>query len=320
MTMKAWVFSGAGKPLELKDVDEPTAAPGEIVIDVKASGLCHSDVSALDDPNWSVNFPDHPIVLGHEIAGVVSEIGEGVTNLKVGDRVGVPSGPPNLSGYFRDGGYAPKTTAIATADTPIPDNVDFITAAAGTDAGNVAYHAVVGQGGAQEGMKVGIIGFGGLGQIGARIAVVLGCEVYVAEIKEDVWPLAKEVGAVEVAKDISEFADKNLDLIVDFAGFGTTTQAAVETVREYGTVVQVGMGKIQFEFNSNPLITRQVSLTGSMGGSVEDLAGVYELMSTGQLTPTVSVMNFEEVNDGLDLLRQGEVTGRIVIDMQESAR
>jgi alcohol dehydrogenase, propanol-preferring len=314
--MKAWIFSGAGKPLELKDVPEPTAKPGEIVIDVKATGLCHSDVSALDDPNWAVNFQDEPVVLGHEIAGVVSEVGEGVTNLKVGDRVGVPSGPPNVNGYFRDGGYAEKTTAIAEEVVKIPDSLDFIRAASGTDAGNVAHHAVVTRGGAADGMKVGIIGLGGLGQIGARIAVVRGCEVYVAEVKEGVWPLAQEIGARDVAKDITAFRDKDLDLIVDFAGFGTTTTGAIETVREYGRVVQVGMGRIVFEFNSNPLIIRQVELVGSMGGGIEDLSGVYDLMESGQLDPTITTMSFHEIDEGLDRLRQGTVTGRIVIDMQ----
>ncbi|MGM0930485.1 MAG: alcohol dehydrogenase catalytic domain-containing protein [Actinomycetota bacterium] len=78
------------------------------MIDVKASGLCHSDVSALADPNWRVNFGDLPVVLGHEPAGIVTEMGEGVTELRVGDRVGIPSGPPNVNGYFRDGGYADK--------------------------------------------------------------------------------------------------------------------------------------------------------------------------------------------------------------------
>lgn len=315
--MKAWIFHGAGKPLELKDIPEPTAAPGEIVIDVKASGLCHSDVSALDDPNWSVNFPDEPVVLGHEIAGVVSEIGEEVTNLKVGDRVGVPSGPPNVNGYFRDGGYAENTTAIADAVVKIPDSVGFIQAASGTNASNVAHHAVVDRGGATEGMKVGIIGLGGLGQIGARIAVVRGCEVYVAEIKEDIWPLAKEIGAVDVASDITAFKDKDLDVIIDFAGFGTTTNQAIETVREYGRVVQVGMGRIVFEFHTNPLILRQVELIGSMGGGVDDLAGVYDLMASGQLNPAITTMSFDEIDEGLDRLRQGTVTGRIVIDMQD---
>ena len=314
--MKAWLFRGAGHPLELAEVPDPTAKPGEIVVDVKASGLCHSDVSALDDPNWAVNFGELPVVLGHEPVGVVTELGEGVTNLQIGDRVGIPSGPPNVNGYFRDGGYAEKTTAIATEVVRIPDSLDFIRAASGTDAGNVAHHAVVTQGKVEAGQKVGIIGVGGLGQIGARIAVLKGAEVYAAEIKEDVWPLAESLGVVRVVKDIRELADVGLDTIIDFAGFGSTTMGAIEVVREHGRVVQVGMGQLVFEFNSNLLIIKQIELLGSMGGGVEDLNGVYEMMVSGGLDPQIVTTTFDKIAEGLDLLRDGKVTGRMVVDMQ----
>lgn len=314
--MKAWIFNGANKPLELKDVPDPTPAPGEIVIDIKASGLCHSDVSALDDPNWMVNFPNLPVVLGHEPVGVVSALGEGVTNLKIGDRVGIPSGPPNYTGYFRDGAYAEKTTAIADAVVKIPDGLDYISAAAGTDAGNVSYHAVVSVGKVQPGEKVCIIGMGGLGQIGAQIAVAKGAELYIAEVKKDVWPLAEEIGAKRVVSDIMELADVGLDMIVDFAGFGTTTNGAIQVVREYGRVIQVGMGRLKIEIETNPLIVKHVQLLGSMGGGLEDLAGVWDLMVTGKLKPTLTTTTFNAINDGLELLRQGKVTGRLVADLQ----
>lgn len=314
--MKAWTFNGAGQPLELAEVPDPTPQPGEIVIDVKASGLCHSDVSALDDPNWRVNFGDLPVVLGHEPVGVVTEIGKGVTEVQVGDRVGIPSGPPNVNGYFRDGGYAEKTTAIAAEVVKIPDELDFLRAASGTDAGNVAHHAVVTRGRVEAGQKVGIIGIGGLGQVGARIAVLKGAEVYAAEIKEDVWPMARELGVVKCVKDIRELSDIGLDTIIDFAGFGTTTTGAIEAVREYGRVVQVGMGRLVFEINSNPLIIKQIELIGSMGGGVEDLRGVYEMMASGGLDPKITTTTFDKIDEGLDLLRQGKVQGRMVVDMQ----
>lgn len=314
--MKAWIFRGAGTPLELSDVPDPVAAPGEIVVDVRATGLCHSDVSALDDPHWAVNFPSLPIVLGHEAAGVVSAIGEGVTNLAVGDRVGIPSGIPNANGYYRDGTYAEKTTAIASEVVKIPDGLDFVMAASGTDAGNVAHHAVVSRGEVQPGEKVGIIGIGGLGQIGARIAVVLGCEVYAAEPKEDVWPMAEEIGVVRCVKDIRELADIGLTAIIDFAGFGTTTTGALEVVAEGGRVIQVGMGQLVFEFNSNPLIFKQADLKGSMGGGVGDLQAVYDLMASGQLNPKVTTWDFARIPEGLDELRRGTAQGRIVVDLQ----
>ncbi len=314
--IKAWLFNGAGNPLVLSDVPDPVAGPGEIVVDIKATGLCHSDVSALDDPNWAPNFPNLPVVLGHEAAGVVSAVGEGVTHLKVGDRVGVPSGPPDNLGYYRNGAYAEKVSATASSAVKIPDGVDFVTAASGTDAGNVSHHAVVTRGQVKPGEKVGIIGIGGLGQVGARIAVVKGCEVYAAELKEDVWPMAEEIGVKRTVKDIRELADVGLTTIVDFAGFGDTTLGAIEAVAPGGKVIQVGMGKVVFEFNSIPLIIKQVDLMGSMGGGPEDIAGVYEMFAAGSLTPKLTTWEFENIPAGLDLLRKGEVQGRIVVDMQ----
>lgn len=315
--MKAWLFHGTGKPLELAEVPDPTPGEGEVVIDIQATGLCHSDVSALDDPAWAVNFAHTPIVLGHEPAGIVSAIGAGVTNLKVGDRVGVPSGPPNNTGYVRDGAYAEKTVAIADAVVRIPDSLDFVMAAAGTDSGNVSYHAVVTRGQVQAGEKVGIIGIGGLGQVAARIAVVLGAEVYAAEIKEDVWPLAESLGVIRCVSDISELADVGLDVILDFAGFGTTTAGAVTTVRPGGRVIQVGMGRLRAEIDTNVLIINQIDLKGSMGGGVEDLTGVYDLMASGKLAPKVTTIRFQEIGEGLDRLRRGEVQGRLVADLRQ---
>lgn len=286
--MKAWVFHGTGKPLELTEVPDPEPGEGEVVVDIQATGLCHSDVAALDDPAWAANFPSLPIVLGHEPAGVVSAVGPGVTNLVVGDRVGIPSGPPNATGYWRDGAYAEKTVGIADTLVKIPEGLDFINAAAGTDAGNVAYHAVVTRGEVQAGEKVAIIGIGGLGQIAARIAVVRGAEVYAAEIKEDVWPLAESIGVVKSVSDITELADVDLDVILDFAGFGTTTAGAVEVIQPGGRVIQVGMGRLTAEINTNELITKQVDLKGSMGGGIEDLQGVYDLMASGELAPKIT--------------------------------
>lgn len=126
--MRAWVFNGAGNPLELQDVAEPELQDGEVVIDIRATGLCQSDVSALHDPNWAVNFPNLPILLGHEPVGVISAVGNGVTDLAVGDRVGVPSGPPCNIGYWRGGGCAEKIPAPADFVVKIPENLDFVTA------------------------------------------------------------------------------------------------------------------------------------------------------------------------------------------------
>ncbi|MFA5551070.1 MAG: zinc-binding dehydrogenase [Trueperaceae bacterium] len=311
--MKAWQFTGTNQPLALNDVPEPTAGPGQVVLDIKAAGLCHSDVGVLDDPGWMALIAKTPITIGHENAGVISELGEGVTGFKVGDRVAVcPTTPAGAPGYNFDGGFAPKMVIDAQALVPIPDGVDFLAGAAATDAGMTSYAAVVSQGGVKKGDKVGIIGFGGLGQIGTRVAVLKGAEVYVAELNESVWHLAKEAGVAGVAKSLTDFPDVKFDVIVDFAGFGTTTAQAVDIIRRDGTVVLVGMGKLESLINTRSLILNQCNLKGSNGGTKEDIAGVYELMASGDLKPTITAITFDEIPEGIDKLRDGKVTGRLV--------
>lgn len=314
--MKAWQFTGTNKPLELNEVEEPHAGPGEVVVDVKASGVCHSDVTTLDDPGWMALFQHGlPRTMGHESAGVISEVGDGMGHWKVGDRVGLS---PVMSdgdalGYGKwDGGFAAKLRATDDNLVALPDEVPFDLGAMATDAGLTAYHAIMAVGGARKGMKVGVIGLGGLGYIGARSAALSGAEVYGAEINPETQKLADEIGLAGVASSIEEFKDKNLELIVDYAGFGTTTSAAIETLGEFGTLVQVGMGRLESTINTYPIIINQLTIRGSKSGTKEDLAGIYELMKTGQLNPPMNHISHADIPGAIDKLRAGGVIGRFI--------
>lgn len=310
--MKAWQFEECGRPLVLRDVAEPEAGPGEVLLDITAAGLCHTDVGILHDPLWTPRIGPFPLTLGHEVAGVVAALGEGVTDFAVGDRVGIFPAGRTRPGQGRDGGYSFRCTALPEDLVRVPEGVGDAEAAIGTDAGRAAYRAVVGRGGVRAGQKVGIIGLGGLGQFGARIAAIKGAEVHVAEPKASAQALARELGAVEVADDITAFRDAGLDLIVDFAGFGTTTADAVEVVADGGTVVQVGMARLEATISTGALIFKQVTLLGSRGGSVEDVAAVYALLASGELAPTYTPITFEEIPGSLDRLHRGEADGRLV--------
>ena len=311
--MQAWQFTNTHEPLVLNEVPEPTAGPGEVVVDVKSAGLCHSDVGLLEDEGWLALLAKTPITIGHEVAGVVSAVGDGVTDWVVGDRVGLcPTTELGAPGYAFDGGFAPKTMIGQEALVRIPDKVSFAYGAAGTDAGMTSHHAVIANGQVTKGTKLGIIGFGGLGQIGARVAVLAGAEVYVAEINEDVWQNARDAGVTDVRKDIKDFADVGLDVIVDFAGFGVTTADAIETVRAGGRVVQVGMGRLEATINTRTLITKNVTLIGSVGGTKDDVQGVYDYLATGELNPTITEIGFDEIADGIERLAKGQVVGRLV--------
>ncbi len=313
--MQSWRFFGTDKPLALEEVPEPHAGPGEVVVDVKAAGLCHSDVSALDDAGWMALFPRVPMTLGHENAGVISEVGEGMDEWKVGDRVGLSPMMPDgdAIGYGKwDGGYGPKVRATEANLVHLPDEVSFELGAMATDAGLTAYHAMVAVGGAKAGMRVGVIGLGGLGYVGARAAVLMGAEVYGAEISAETQKLADEIGLAGVADSIEAFKDKNLDLIVDYAGFGATTAAALTTLAEFGTLVQVGMGKLESTISTYPLIINQLTVRGSKSGTKEDLAALYDLMRSGDLNPPMNLITQADIAASLDRLRQGGVVGRFI--------
>jgi propanol-preferring alcohol dehydrogenase len=317
--MRAWQFTNTHEPLVLADVPVPVAGPGQVVLDVVSAGLCHSDVGVLEDEGWLPFLPRRPVTMGHEVAGVVAEVGEGVTEWSVGDRVGVcPMTRAGAPGYGYDGGFADKIVVDQITLVPIPDDVPFALGAAGTDAGMTSHHAVMVKGRVAAGTRLGIIGLGGLGQIGARVGVLAGAEVYVAEIDEEVWDLADELGVTGVARSIRDFEHRQLDVIVDFAGFGTTTAEAIEAVRFGGRVVQVGMGKLEATISTRDLIIKECELVGSRGGTKDDVAGVYELFATGQLAPHYTEIGFDDIPDGLDRLARGEVKGRLVARINDA--
>lgn len=286
--------------------------PGGVIIDIKAAGLCHSDVGILEDEKWLSLMKEPPVVPGHEVAGVISEVGDGVTEWKVGDKVAVWPLAASV-GYMINGGWEDRAAVPQEALIRIPDGVSFAQAAAATDAGMTSVGALS-TGGVQAGMKIGIIGFGGLGQIGARVAHLRGAEVYVAEVNESIWDRAREAGAVKVASNIKEFAGDELDVIIDYAGFGVTTADAIETVKASGggRVVQVGMGKLEATINTLPLILGRKQLHGSMGGSDEDIRETMKYMASGDLQPLITMIDFEEIADGIQTLTEGTAQGRLV--------
>jgi alcohol dehydrogenase, propanol-preferring len=315
--MKAWQYPGGRQPIRMNEIPEPTPGPTQVVIDVKASGLCHSDLMYMEFGD--AVMPALPMTQGHENAGVISAVGAEVVGFAVGDVVGVnSSGVQPPLGMLTPGGFADKLAADHRDLARVPEGLDLSLAALATDAGMTSYHAMVKAGGAKAGMKVGVIGFGGLGQIGARAAVLAGAEVHVAEMKEEVWPLALEAGVTDCVKDAGEWAsadltdwgsDSGFDLVVDYAGFGTT-QKALDAVKRGGTVVQVGLGEPTFTVMTNSVLGKQI--IGSMGGTVADIEEVFDLMRAGEITPVYEEISFDGIGEGLARLKANQVTGRLV--------
>ncbi len=314
--MRAWRKLGPGGDLEVSVIDEPVPGPGEFVLDVHAVGLCHSDVTIVDGPGeqWLAKMP---ITLGHEVAGVVSALGGPSDDIRIGDRVALLSLDfGNCPGISRDGGYAAKTIGRMDSFVPIPEGVDFASAAVGTDAGMTAHHAVRAAA-VTSGTRVGIIGLGGLGTMGAQLAQHLGAEVYAAETRDEVREHSARYGVTACFPYATGFTGLDLEVIIDFAGVGTTTAIAVGTVKAGGTVVVVGLGAFESTISTNALVTKAITLTGSLGGTREDVEGIFAAMAAGAIKPEIDPIRFDDIGEAISRLRAGAVRGRFVAQLAD---
>lgn len=316
--MKAMRFSGVGRPLSLETVPDPEPKPGWVVVDIEAAGLCHSDlhiVAGMDlGPGLSVAAP---LTLGHEGAGVISAVGDGVEGFAVGDRVGIalvthPVGDMEFApGVACDGAFAERQLVRASALVPIPDGVSFAEAAVATDSVATAYHAVRSAGAVHDGQRVAVIGLGGLGLNAVRVAVLLGAQVYGVDPSPAARTAAEEAGAVNCRPDADGLDDLAPDVVIDFVGAAQTTAAAVAAVRPGGRVVLVGLSDAVASLPIASLVTRNVQVTGSLGASKDELREVYDLIACGALRPSATEVAFHELPAAMDRLARGEVQGRL---------
>ena len=309
--MKAWLLNEVHGSLQEADVDRPTPGPGQVLVKVRASGLCHSDVGYMEGV-IPITIP-LPAILGHEASGTIEALGDGVTGWSIGDPVASAISPDDAPGVSRDGAYAEYILVTASKLVRIPEGVDWSQAAAATDAGLTSYTGVVVFGEVKAGDRVGIVGLGGLGMMGARIAVLQGATVYGVEPREALWETAKALGVEEVHGDVSALEGQDLDVVIDFAGFGTTTTGAIRAVKNRGRVVLVGLGKAEWTINSIDLVSRAIELRGAtVAGNPEHLQAVIDLVATGDLRIAAEEITFDEIPAGLDRLKAGGVNGRLV--------
>ena len=320
-TMKAFRFNDFKSGLQLCDVPRPTPGPSEVLIQVKAAGLCHTDCTVMEDASYSLIL-QRPITLGHEVAGVIAEIGSEVKGYEIGDQIASCQicHPPedadwrNIIGKSYDGGYAEFAIVKVSNIVRIPEGVTFAQAAVATDAVATAYHAVVTEGPVKPGQTIAVVGLGGLGLPAVRIAGLKGAVVYGVDLDSGKYAQAKQAGATDCASSLSDFKDVQFDIIFDFAGAGVTTSEAALAVKPGGKVVLVGLFSKQTTLNTFDFITRRITLLGSVGASKGDLHDVLELIATKQLTPLTTEIPFLDIPKGLADLNGGRVIGRLFAD------
>lgn len=337
--MKAAVLHELKKPLAIEDVERPKPGENEVLIQVEACGVCHSDLSIIDG-HWKQfgGITKIPLVPGHEVAGRVAEVGSGVRDLKVGDRVGVPwihwtcgecefclEGYENLcskqkiTGLTVDGGYAEFIKAPATHATRIPDAVSSAQAAPLFCAGVTVYRAIK-QSQLQRGQRLAVFGVGGLGHLAIQIGKHVGAEVTAIDVADDKLALATSLGAekalnatsTNVVKELRRAGSAHVAMVT--SGSKAAYDTAFPCVRPTGRLMVVGL-PAEISFAPIMMSAKEICVQATAVGTRQDLVEVLEMAAAGKLHCQVATRPLAEANAILDEMRQGKISGRTVLTM-----
>lgn len=326
------------KSVSVEDKELRPLQHGEALVQMEYCGVCHTDLHVKNADFGDVTG----VTLGHEGVGKVIEVAEGVTSLQVGDRVSIAwlfescghceyctTGRETLcrdvknAGYTVDGAMAEQAIVKADYAVKVPDGLDPAAASSVTCAGVTTYKAVK-VSNVKPGQWIGVFGIGGLGNLAVQYAKhVFGAKVVAFDISDDKLAFAKEVGAdvvvnslnedpVEAAKKVT--GGKGLDATVITAVAKTPFNQAIDVVKAGARVVAVGLPVDKMDLNIPRLVLDGIQVVGSLVGTRQDLQEAFQFAAEGKVVPKVALRPVEDINDILEEMEEGKITGRMVID------
>ncbi|MET1061015.1 MAG: alcohol dehydrogenase AdhP [Nocardioides sp.] len=337
--MQAAVVTSFTSPLEIQDRPVPVPGAGQVLVRIEASGLCHTDIHAAHG-DWPVK-PTPPFVPGHEGVGIIESLGAGVTNRSVGDRVALPwlghacghcdyciSGWETLcesqqnTGYSIDGGLAEFAVADADYVVSVPAGVSPHDAAPLTCAGVTTYKAIK-VAGIRPTERVAVFGVGGLGHLAVQYARIVGGTVIAVDVEQAKLDLAAELGADHLvnARETDPVAAieqlGGADVAVVLAVTPTVFEQAHASLRRGGRLICVGLppeteGPMALPIF--PTVLKGISVIGSIVGTRQDLAEVFELHARGRTRVVAETRKLDEINTSIDDVLAGRATARIVFE------
>jgi alcohol dehydrogenase, propanol-preferring len=337
--MKAAVIREFGAPLVLEERAVPTPGWGEVVVRVEACGLCHTDIHAAHG-DWPVK-PTLPLIPGHEAVGRVAEVGPGVTETRLGERVAVPwlgwacgrceyclSGQEALcqlrrnTGYDQDGAFAEYVKASAAFVVKVPSRVEPEDAACLSCAGVSAYRAIL-TSGARPGDLTAIFGVGGLGHFAVQYANIVGASVVAVDKLDAKLTMARELGASRVVNSAK------VDPVEVIQGIGGANQAivaaasrraaeqALASLRPGGTLVLLAIpADNTLCLPISETVHNGITVRGSIGGSRADLAKTFALHAAGRTRVVHQARSLSRVNEAIAEVEADKVPARLVFEFR----
>lgn len=327
-------------PLTKWNFERRPVGDNDILIDIKFSGICHSDIHTIKGHWGPQKFPQVP---GHEIAGIVTAVGKNVTKFKVGDKAGVGCmvdgctdceneeqyKPGTLFTYgnlderepsgITQGGYANNIVVRDYYAIKIPDSIDLKYAAPLLCAGVTTYSPMVRYDAMKKGDKVGVIGIGGLGHLAVKLLVSKGVEVYAFTTSEDKVEDIKKFGAkesivVNSPEDLQPYRGK-LDYMISTVPYAYNISLYIDCVKPFGYFTQVGQpigGAL--EINNFNMIFNRVNFNGSLIGGIKDTQDVMNYCAEHKIYPQIEVIKADQINEAWDKVVDKKARYRYVID------
>ena len=340
-TMHAAVVENFGKPLVLKELPIPEPGTGQILVKTEACGVCHTDLHAADG-DWPVK-PGLPFTPGHEGIGIVTKLGNGVTAVKVGDRVGVPwlysacghceyclgahetvCPDAQFGGYTKNGGFAEYIIADPNYVAHIPAGLSPQEAAPLICAGITSYKGIK-ETQAKPGDWIVISGIGGLGHLGVQYAKAMGLHVCAVDIDDAKLAHATKLGADAVVNAKHKDA---VELVVKATNGGahgvlitapslTAFKQGVDMTRKFGTCVLVGIPPGEFPTPLFQVVANCVTIRGSFVGTRLDMAEALAFAVEGKVKADIELQPLSAINSVFQRLKHGDVPSRVVLDFSK---
>ncbi|MDZ7790447.1 MAG: NAD(P)-dependent alcohol dehydrogenase [Xanthomonadales bacterium] len=344
MTTQAYGAESETSGVAPLEIERRTPRPDDVAIDIEYCGICHTDIHFVEN-DWGMT--DYPVVPGHEIVGRVTAVGNDVEQFSVGDRVGVGclvdscrqceacdegleqyctggnvltyNGQDRHDGSKTYGGYSESIVVSDRFVVKIPDGLDPAAAAPLLCAGITTYsplrHFGVG-----EGHRVGVIGMGGLGHMGVKLARALGAEVTLFTRSSDKAAEAKRQGAhhviVSTDQEQMEAAAGRFDFMLDTVPVAHDLNPYIATLKHDGIHMLVGMPEpVDPPLDAGALIFGRKSLAGSLIGGLPETQECLDFCAEHGIECDIEMLNINNINDAYARMKKGDVRYRFVIDM-----